>query len=172
MDGEAFKKRAKRLEEANSVIAKLDPAIRAAAFELLADYVTHDDRAPGAKRERDAKRGHSDSDAGDVETFFAQHEGNNKKPSDNAVLIAAYVYSQYGSEPFALSEIKSIADDAGITIPASIDMTFRQAKRDGNALFRHAGRSQYAPTVKGELYIKKTYSVSKGTKRHSDEGEA
>ncbi len=44
-------------------------------------------------------------------------------------------------------------------------MTLKQAQRDGKMLFQHSGRSEFKPTVHGELYLKKTYQVATGTKR-------
>ena len=101
--------------------------------------------------------------------MFAKHTDG--RPAENAVLIAASLYSQYGAQPFKLEEVREVAESVGVTIPASLDMTLRQAQRDGKALFQHTGRGEYKPTVHCELYFKKTYQVAKGTKRRTSSGD-
>lgn len=165
MDAVAFQERVKRLKEINEVIEKLDPAIREHAFAVLASYATGQPHRPtdGAHQLGSLPEGKGDQSEILASELFAKHpEG---KPSDNAVLIAAFLYSQYGSQPFKLDEMRGIAESVGVTIPASLDMTLRQAKRDGKSLFQHTGRSEFKPTVHGELYFKKTYEVSTGTKK-------
>jgi hypothetical protein len=167
MDSEAFKERVARLKEVNEEIAKLDPAIRAAAFELLADYVTGNSTPP-APPAANAGAGVAAQPGGmDRTAFFTKHPAN--KPSDNIFIIAAYLYSTYGSAPFRLDDVREIAGAVGMTIPASPDMTLRQATRDGKQMFHSTGRNRYVPTVHGELYLQKTYNVTKGTqKRDAD----
>jgi hypothetical protein len=164
MESTAFHERVKRLKEVNEVIGKLDPAIREGAFSLLAEYVTgHPQKSKsGAGEEIGDNEPHDQSDTA-ISELFAKHPDG--KPSDNEVVIAAYLYSQYGTQPFKLDEIRAIADSVGVTIPASLNMTLKQAQRDGKSLFQHTGRSEYKPTVTGELYFKKTFEVSKGTKQ-------
>ncbi len=171
MDSQTFGERVKRLKEVNSVIAKLDPAIRGEAFSLLSPYVTSQptkgQRSGSAAQEHHGGAEHRPADTDDAEEFFAKHPG--KKPSENAVLIAAHLYSQYGKQPFQLDDIRGLAGSTGVTIPDHLDMTLKQAKRDGKALFQHAGRNQYKPTVHGEIYFKQTYQVKKGTKQRPAE---
>ncbi len=174
MDSETFKNRVKRLKEVNTEIAKLDPAIRAEALALLSEYISAGEtpkhpHTGGAAHARGQKAQHDVSD--DVESFFAKHPVTGK-PAENAVLIATYLYSQYGSKPFQLDDIRNMADTCGVTIPASLDMTLKQAQRDGKTLFKHAGRNQYQPTVHGEIYFKQKYGVKKGTKPRPDESAA
>jgi hypothetical protein len=83
-------------------------------------------------------------------------------------LIAAYLYNEYGSEPFSAEEVKNTSDDVGITIPARIDMTLLEAKDKGKKLFKKIGRGTYKPTVHGEAYLKEKYNVAKGTKRRPE----
>lgn len=85
------------------------------------------------------------------------------KPSDNALAIAAYHYGQYGSVEFSVKEMQDLADDVGVTVPERLDMTYLQAKRKGNRLFRRGGRGAFRPTVHGEALFKKAYKVPKGT---------
>lgn len=170
MDEDSFKERVERLNELNKVIEKLDPAIRAEAFALLADYVTGEPReakgkGSAAHSSADAAHHHAEADDHDL---FAKHA--DAKPSENVNLIAAHLYSQCGAQPFKLQEIRDKADEVGITVPASLDMTLKQAKRNGKALYQHTGRSEYKPTVNGELYFKQTYAVKKGTKARPANG--
>jgi hypothetical protein len=95
------------------------------------------------------------------EAFFAERDS--AKPSDNALATAAYHYSEYGSAGFTIDEMRQLADDVGVTIPERLDMTYLQAKRNGNRLFRRGGRNAFRPTVHGESFFKQTYNVQKGT---------
>jgi hypothetical protein len=169
MQTEAFKERVKRLQEVNEVIEKLDPAVRAQAFTLLSDYVTgtttnHKPAAP-ADSEPPAETPDPASDGSD---FFAKHP--NGRPSENALAIAAYLYGQYGVQPFQLDDIRKTATAVGLTIPDALDMTLKQAARDGKTLFQRTGYNQYKPTVNGELYFQKKYQVKKGTKTRPGNG--
>lgn len=165
MESNTFHERVKRLKEVNEVIEKLDPAIREGALSLLAEYVTgHPHKSKGGTGQEISTSEPLDQSDTVASDLFAMHPDG--KPSDNVVLIAAHLYSQYGAQSFKLDEIRSIADSVGITIPTSLDMTLKQAKRDGKPLFQHTGRNEYKPTVNGELYFKKTYQVPKGTKQH------
>lgn len=160
MDNVVFQERVKRLQEVNVVIKELEPAIQAAALSLFTEYVT------GHSSERKAQQtdtgNTNEQSPQDIAEFFAKFPDG--KPSDNAVLIAAHLYSQYGAESFQLDEIREIAKSVGLTIPSSLDMTLKQAQREGKALFQHSGRGEYKPTVHGELYFKKTYQVTTGKK--------
>ena len=167
MDHAVFQERVNRLKEVNDVIKALDPAILEAALPLLADYVTGHSSVRKPAQEPSGGTGNEIAPQ-DAAEFFAKFPDG--KPSDNAVLIAAFLYRQYGAEPFKLDEIREIAKSVGLTIPSSLDMTLKQAQRDGKSLFQHSGRGEYKPTVHGELYFKKTYQVSTGTKRHPASG--
>jgi hypothetical protein len=158
----------KGLEEQVSVIK--DAGLRRIAFEKLLEAALPSGKARAS--EQDEKPGTigaspKHSEAGDIEGFFSRL--NHDKPADNALAIAAYHYSQYGSAAFTTDEIREIADDVGVTVPERLDMTYVQAKREGKAFFRRAGRGAFRPTVHGESYFKKTYQVTKGTKRKATE---
>jgi hypothetical protein len=156
MEKDAFKDRVKRLDEVNAVIKKLDPSIREAAFSLLAEYVSS--RPMGGASV--ASRGTEEAGAGDE--LFASHP--DAKPAENVNLIAAHFYGQYGSGAFSLEDIRSKASAVGLTIPTSLGMTLKSARRGGKALFEHSGRNEFKPTVHGELYFKNNYHMKKGTK--------
>jgi len=168
MDEDQFKDRVKRLQEINKVIEKLDPAIRAEAFSLLSDYATGAESPHKQQRKNGGAGGKAaPEDDEDRETFFSRHEHD--KPSDNADLLAAYHFKEYGSAGFSLAEIRELAAAVGVTVPERIDMTFKQATHDGKKLYQSAGRGMYKPTVHGEAFFKKTYSVSKGRKKKGEE---
>jgi hypothetical protein len=167
MDSVVFQERVKRLQEVNGVIKDLEPAIQAAALVLFTEYVT----GPPSERQQvqQTSNGNTNEQSPqDTAEFFAKFPDG--KPSDNAVLISVYLYGQYGAESFRLDEMREIAKSVGLTIPNSLDMTLKQAQRDGKSLFQHSGRGEYKPTVHGELYFKKTYQVTTGKKRRPLQG--
>jgi hypothetical protein len=64
-----------------------------------------------------------------------------------------------------------MADDAGVTIPDRLNMTLAAAVENGKQLFASAGRGLFKPTVHGEIYLKTTYGVKKGTKKRGPESD-
>lgn len=168
METNAFHERVKRLKEVNEVIEKLDPAIREGALSLLASYVTGQPHTVDGKQQAGAGAGEGEESELQMMELFGRYPDG--RPSENAILIAAWLYSQYGAQPFKLDEMREIAESVGLTVPSKLDMTLKQAQRDGKALFQHTGRSEFKPTVPGELYFKKTYLVAKGTKKRAAQG--
>lgn len=166
MDEKMFQERVKKLNEVNKIIEKLDPSIKAESFKLLQSYIMGKERVSegGVKNSKEPEQQE------DKESFFGQFD--HSKPSDNALLTAAYLYNQFGSSPFSAEDVKELADDVGITIPARCDMTFKGAQKKGKNLFTIVGRGKYKPTVHGEAYLKKTYKVKKGTKTKESEATA
>ena len=75
-----------------------------------------------------------------------------KKPADNVLLLAAWLYSTYGAYPITVKEIKELGDSCGLVIPGRPDNTMRQAKRNGKSLFNQQGRG-WQPTVSGEVSL-------------------
>jgi len=100
------------------------------------------------------------------EDFFGrlQHE----KPAENALAIAAYYYSQYGTAILTAKEAREIADSVGLTVPTRIDTTFSQAKRNQKSIFTNLGKARYKPTVHGEKLFKDDYGVTKGTRTKAE----
>lgn len=166
MDEKTFSERASRLAEVGEVIGKLPSEIRIEAFGLLKRYVTKNASSgdDAFEAEQDVA---SDGDAGDSSDGGLFSKYIHDKPADNVRLVVAHLFEQYGSEPFTAAEIESVAADAGITVPSRIDMTLRQATDDGKQLFVSAGKGKFKPTVHGEIYLKNTYKVKKGTKTRS-----
>jgi hypothetical protein len=79
------------------------------------------------------------------------------------MLVAAWLYSNYGSYPISPKEIKELGDSCGLVTPARIDMTMNAAKRKGKSLFHQQGKA-WQPTVSAELFFKEVYNVKKGNK--------
>lgn len=167
MDEKDFKERAGRLEQIAKVLEKLPAEVRRDAFELLKGYVTEHSSAATIKKAPPKANREAGGDT--REEFFGAF--NHDKPADNARLIAAHFYREYGAEPFSLDDVRQTADDVGITVPARIDMTFLQAKEKGKKLFARAGTGNFKPTVHGEANLKATYSVKKGTKKRQGDTE-
>lgn len=173
MDEETFKEKTALLLEIGSVVAKLPPEIRSQAFDLLKGYVSAHERSS-----RDSEAGKSrprDDDAlnggiDDKEQFFTSFEHD--KPADNVKLVIAYLFSQFGSQPFKAEEVQGMADEVGVTVPSRIDMTIRMATADGKRLFASAGRGLFKPTVHGEAYLKEQYKIKKGTRQKPEQPEA
>lgn len=164
MNKRTFSEITKRLQEVNGVIKDLDQSIRSAAFLLLRDYITG--TLSGA--DEDTQNEERETLGGDEkEEFFSRFSC--EKPSDNALLIAGYHYSRYGVVPFSTTDVKTIADEVGITIPDRVDMTFKNAQRKGKNLFRSTGKNRFQPTVHGEKFFKDTYNVSKGKMKKASE---
>ena len=164
MDDKDFKIRASRLEKVAKVVEKLPVEIRNDAFSLLKGYVTENISDSSAKK-APAKTVPDKTDETE-EAFFAAFDHG--KPADNARLIAAYFYREYGVEPFSVEAVRQKADDVGITIPERIDMTYLSAKEKGKKLFTRAGTSKFKPTVHGEANLKATYKVKKGTQKRAE----
>jgi hypothetical protein len=166
MNETTLKERTKKLLEINEIVKKLDETIRPAAFLLLQDYVSGS-AAPDKEKPHHPVP-HIDAGEG-REGFFSKF--NHAKPSDNVLLVSAYHYSQYGSSPFSVEEIKALADQVGVTIPNKPYMTLTAAQRKGKGLFRSVGKGVFCPTVHGETFFKNTYKVSKGTQQKQESVE-
>lgn len=154
----------KKLLEMNELITKLDPAIRSAAFEIMTPYWFDD--IPVVKKTKKPKTEKGETkekevDTTDLGSFISDFEHD--KPKDNVMLLVAWLYSQYGAYPIQAKEIKELGDACGLVIPNRADNTMRQAKDKGKSLFNQQGKG-WKLTVSGELYLKSTYSVTKGNK--------
>ena len=157
----------KSLEEQVAVIK--DAGLRRIAFEKLLEATLPSGKTQSAQQGGKGEVfavSRRDQKPGDIESFFSALADG--KPADNAIAIAAYHYSQYGSATFTTEEISEIAKDVGLTVPERLDMTFVQGKREGKTLFRRAGRGAFRPTVHAEAFFKMTYRVAKGTKQKAE----
>jgi hypothetical protein len=171
----------KRMKEVEKVVLQLDETVRSAAFAIMRDYIlagadraTSEGQPPGSQR----RTGSSRADATEkkttskvvapagLEAFLNKFESD--RPDHNARAIAAHMYREYGLEPFTLEEVRELATEGGVTIPARVDMTFAQAKHEKKKLFKRAGRGKFRPTVHGEAYFKATYGVRMGRKKRPE----
>jgi hypothetical protein len=166
MDEKTFKERASKLKEIGKVLEALPPEIRALAFPLISDYASTDssEEAGAGHKARSHQPGQArTAPPADREGFFKAFDHD--QPADNAKLLAAWLYREFGTEPFSMEEIKALATDVGVTIPERIDMTFAAARDNAKNLFARAGRGKFKPTVHGEAYLKTMYKITKGTKQ-------
>jgi hypothetical protein len=152
------------LLEINELLVQLDPSIRASAFDILRPLYFIEDQ-PAPKRLPWAKdfeeQNQDDSAPSELDDFIASRD--HKKPADNVMLLAAWLYSMYGQYPITAKEIKELGDSCGLILPARPDNTMRQAKNKGKSLFNQQGNG-WQPTVSGAIYFKDEYKVKKGTK--------
>lgn len=168
MDEKTFKQLSEKLVQTGKLLEKLPSEVRLAAFELLKGYVTEmstEDVGTQANMEEDKiklKRQWKNK-----EDFFGVF--THDKPADNVKLIAAYLYNEYGCDPFSVEEVKALSDDVGLTIPERIDKTLLVAKDKGKKLFTKTGKGKFKPSINGETYLKKTYNVTKGKKERPEE---
>jgi hypothetical protein len=160
MAEEDIAKLLEKLEALAMPLAKLPPEVRLAAFELLKPHLVAEFANARKSGDSTANRAASAS-SDDMETFFGKF--THDKPADNVKLISAFLYSMYGTEPFTLDEVRDLATKAGLTIPGRPDMTIKAAIDDGKKLYRSLSRDKYSPTVHGEAFLKKTYSIRKGS---------
>jgi hypothetical protein len=156
-----FKKRAAKLEEIGLVLEKLPPEVRAAAFDLISDYVTGSTEGSAPKKKPPAaeEEGEKQSSGG-MEEFFGAFDHD--KAHENVYLIVAYFYREQGVTPISVDKIRETATNVGLTIPNRPDMTLTNAKENGKTLFKRTGQGTFQPTVHGEAYLKRVYSVRKG----------
>ncbi len=169
--GQDFERTADRLGRINEVVARLDGAIRAQAFEVLRPFIGAPSSPAGSAQDRrslEKSQGDLQPDKPEgLRDFIAKQ--SDKKPSDNVYSLVAWMYSQYGIEPFNTTEILALAEETGLTIPARVDMTLESMKREGKKLVQKVERGTYRVTVHGEIFFKDKYQVTKGTiKRQAD----
>lgn len=163
MDKKEFDERVLRLLDISDAIGKLPPEIRSDAFGLLKGYVLG--RTP-PEAEAEGLDDDSGGASGNDNGLFGRFDHD--KPSDNVKLIAADLFQRHGAEPFSLDDVKTAAANAGITIPARVDMTLRQAKENGKSLFVGAGIGKFKLTVHGESHLRSFYGVKKGVMKKQE----
>jgi hypothetical protein len=110
---------------------------------------------------------HTEDSVEDLAEFF--NRDGKLNPSTSAYLCAAYHFSKNGSSAFSLEDLRSIAADAGVVLPDRLDMTLKQASKDGKRLFQSAGRNAYRPTATAGVYFRETWNVRPGKKSKLDE---
>lgn len=165
MDKKGITQIKEMLLEINAFVMKLDPSIRTAAFDTLQASYFGSKASTTSESDGDRNTGSGtkvdDAPTGDLGAFISTYE--HTKPADNVMLLAAWLYSQYGASPITTKEIKELGDSCGLTIPHRPDNTMKQAKNKGKGLFTQHGKG-FQLTVSGELFVKETYKVKKGNK--------
>jgi hypothetical protein len=153
------------LVKINEVVAKMDPAIRLATFDLLVSrYVTKQApsvASPKGNAEAPVKEAAAPADTADIAAFIEPLD--TKKPTENVEALVAWLYSQHGTYPVSAKEIQELADACGLIVPNRSDNTMRNAKSNGKGLFQQQGKG-WKLTVSGELYMKEKFGVKKGNK--------
>jgi len=163
VDKKLFADIQERLLDVNKVITKLDSSIRVAALDFLKPYILGGNIKLPLHRE--PLTDDSDDAPTDELPALVEKYGSDSKPSENAKLLTAWWFSQYGSAPFSMKWVKTTGNSTGLTIPDKPDMTYRQAKAKGKSLYRTLGEGGlFKPTIVGEAFFKTTYKVKKGTK--------
>ena len=166
---DAINEAKRKLLEINETIAKLDPTVRAAAFEILTPYYFGENPptppVPPKKRKLPQKPSSDPKDASVTaapdgeDEFFGAHD--HKKPADNVFLIVAWLYQQHGVIPVTSAMIREHADRIGLIVSSRPDNTMRQAKVKGKSLFLQQGKA-WSLTVSGQTHLKTTFGVRKG----------
>lgn len=190
MDESNFKDTVARLKEVNEVVESLDSAIRAAAFEILSPYVDNASARSRRSSQRSSTKGSAkgrakkattpkrsagkrataakppaiplDIDTSSMESFVRTSEA--KKPSDYVYAIVGWWFSEYGSFPITTLQIRSMATEIGVTLPARPDTTLLTATSDGKQLFRKSGEGIVPIVPHGELHLTQKYGIKKGKK--------
>lgn len=148
---ESYEDVKKWIKKINEFIKTLDPAIRSQTFDILKGFMTAEGKKGIPSEEIKVT---------DVRSYFLRFEP--KKPADCIVILAGYIYTQRGSAPFTLKELRELSDEVGATIPARIEMTLKAAQRKGKKLFQSAGTGKYRPSVYGENHFKKDLRLRPG----------
>jgi hypothetical protein len=163
LDKKAFSEIQERLLEVNKLVTKLDSSIRVAAFDFLKPYILGGNiKAPS--HEQPALEDVDDTSTADLAASVEKYGGDDK-PADNAKLLSAWWFSQYGSAPFSTRWVKATGNSTGLTMPDKPDMTYRQARAKGKKLYNALGQGGlFKPMIVGEAVLKTTYKVKKGTK--------
>lgn len=104
--------------------------------------------------------GQSDDNNAGLSAFF-DREGD-MKPADYAHLCAAYYYSLYGSTPFSIDELKTIATDAAVVLPDRPDSTLGMATKKGKKLYQSVGKGFFKPTAAGGVVFGERWGVKPG----------
>lgn len=154
-----------RMREVEQAVLELDESVRASAFSMMGGYILGEQTVSrrSASAGPDANEDVESTEGVGLGDFFAGRDTD--KPAEAVMAIAAYLFQQFGSEPFTLQEVRDIADEVGLTIPERIDMTLKGATRNGRPIFRSVGRGKYAPTVLGEATLKQDHNVTKGRRK-------
>lgn len=163
MSAETFEETKKLILDINEVVSAVDSTIKQPVFDILVGRFLSKSKGEHPNKNKQQSEDNSDvvaPDTSDLGTFISAFD--TKKPVDALMVLVAWLYSQYGSYAMSLKEIKELGDSCGLTLPARMDMTLRQAKSKGKNQFIQQAKA-WKLTVSGELAIKEAYGVTKGT---------
>lgn len=171
MDKKSIEEMKAKLLEISEFVSRLDPSMRVVAFEMLRPRYFGEksvQKTPDPQNSDMPNAGTATNNGAptDLADFIKPHE--HKKPADNILLLAAWLYSTRGVYPITVKEVKDLGDSCGLVIPGRPDNTMRTTKKKGKSLFNQQGKG-WQPTVSGETYLKDTYKVKKGNKAISKE---
>jgi hypothetical protein len=155
MDKKHFQSLKKTILQINSIVKALDPAIKTQVFDLLKPMIDATQAAAVPPGKGSAEKHHKGGQT--VREFYASHSP--EKPAKRVRVLAAWIYSQRGNQPFTLDELDQLFDDVGVGRPNRLDMTLKGALEKGNRLFQSVARGKYRPTVHGENYFKEQLAV-------------
>lgn len=164
MDDTKREEAKRSLTEINSIVGTLDPLLKERAINMLWSlYFPNERPTPNGDSTTSQKLGEQKPvsvDLSSAATFFNSFKHD--KPSDNALMIAAWLYSQYGVYQITPKEMLAFASKTGLTVAKRIDMTLKTAKEDGKTLFSQADNG-FELTLAGEAYLQKKFGIKKGT---------
>jgi hypothetical protein len=167
MDKKSIEEIKAKLLEISGFVTKLDPSMRTAAFEIVRP-IYFGEKPPRQKREAeeqvpDAGSRESEDARTELADFIEKYD--HKKPADNVMLLAAWLYSTYGVYPITVKKIKELGNSCGLIVPARPDNMMRQAKKKkSKSLFFTRQGKGWQLTVSGETHLKEKYNVKKGNK--------
>ncbi|OGU35590.1 MAG: hypothetical protein A2068_09445 [Ignavibacteria bacterium GWB2_35_6b] len=156
----------KSFEELNEFIKSLDPLLKEKAIEILLPQYLSKNNVETQIVTKEISSADNGMTKLNLEEFLLQY--NHDKPSDNVLLITAWLYSQFGTYPMTTNEISELANKAGLTIAKRVDMTLKVATREGKPLFRKVGKGMEL-TLAGEAFMKEFYKIKKGNKQRLNE---
>lgn len=162
-DDKDFENAKEKLLKINEIVTQMDPTVRVATFEILVSrYLAHTTAAaPNAHPTNEVAVAAAAPDTSDLGTFISSFDTS--KPSEAVMVLVAWLYSQYGVYAISAKEIKELADTCGLTVPTRPDNTMRHAKHNNKNMFTQQTKG-WQLTVSGELYMKETFKVKKGSK--------
>ncbi len=177
MDEAEFKEAAKRLEQVNAVVSRLDPAMRDEAWTILRGYVsgqTHEANPPDGKgppkkgspkaSKKAPKKPPPSSPPPDSSEEELIERFESDVDAENLSLVLAIFYRRHGRGPVTTATLKMLAAGLDIDVPDRPDMTLKRRK----AHIRKQGDG-WKITPGGESWLKETYGVKRGKAPLSEE---
>jgi hypothetical protein len=159
MEESEFKERVKRLRQVSTEIAKLDPAVRAAAFDLLAPYIegapppsggSGGGRASGQRPS--ARRSTSVQDKVTLGAFLSERKLRSNSKKATAIVVWA---SRHGDQQeLKVGDVKNLWRKTSFRRPANLARDLQSAGRNGWLHIEGEGRTlKYSPVGYGESMV-------------------